>query len=179
MNKVILYLLLLCFICFTSCSKKEDKTETTIKPSETTTPVPSQTEKKEEPIKTAEQKNETVKKEELKEKSGAIRINIPPGSSEVFLDGKINGLKDRITYVVEAKKGQVMLTRVMAAYPEKEPNSNIRIEQIISPSGKIEGPFGAKIKYDFEESGNYKIVLSENEMVSPWKGEYKLRVIIQ
>lgn len=68
----------------------------------------------------------------------------------------------------------------MAAYPEKEPNANIRIAQIISPSGKAEGPFGVKAKFDFNESGDWTIVLSENQMSGdPWKGEYKLMISIK
>lgn len=186
MKSITLSLILSCLICLTGCSKKEDKPETMNKPPETTTPpvtttpVPTQNEKKEEPNKTTEQKTETTKKEESKDKSGAIRVNIPSGSTEVWLSGTIKGMSDRITYVVNVKKGTVMITRVMAAYPEKEPNANIRIAQIISPSGKIEGPFGVKAKYGFDESGDYQIVLTENEMTGgPWKGEYKLLVSIQ
>ncbi len=186
MKKISFILFLSCLIYFTGCTKKDEKSETTTKPQETitpppsTTPVPTQTEKKEEPVKSIEEKKETEKKESLRDKSGAIRVNFPAGATEVMLNGNINGMNERITYVVEVTKGQGMITRVMAAYPEKEPNANIRIAQIISPSGKAEGPFGVKAKFDFNESGDYKIVLSENQMAGdPWKGEYKLMISIK
>lgn len=186
MKKISFILFLSCLVYFTGCTKKDEKSDTTTKPQETTTPppsttpVPTQTEKKEEPVKSVEEKKETEKKESLRDKSGAIRVSFPAGSTEVMLNGKINGISDRISYVVDAKKGQSMITRVMAAYPEKEPNANIRIAQIISPSGKAEGPFGVKAKFDFNESGDWTIVLSENQMSGdPWKGEYKLMISIR
>ncbi|HRE39793.1 MAG TPA: hypothetical protein PLG90_00535 [Ignavibacteria bacterium] len=107
---------------------------------------------------------------------GAIRITFPVGATEVSLNGKITGFADQITYVFEASKGQKLNSSVMPI-PK---NGNIRISQIISPSGNADGPFGNNMSYNLNESGDWKIVLSENQMAGDsWEGEYKLTVKIQ
>lgn len=174
MKKITLYLILSLMICFTGCTKKEEKPVTTTPPVTT----PTQTEKKEEPNKPVEEKKES-EKNEVRDKSGDIRVNFPDGTTIVNLKGKINGLKDKITYVIEVKKNHTLLTRVSAAEPEKNPDANIRIEKIIRPSGKSEGPFGVKIKYDLDEVGDWKIVLSGDETAGKsWTGEYNLMITV-
>ncbi len=173
------------------CTKKDEKPETETKKTETTTPpvtttppTNTTTEKKENANPSSEEKKESKepeKKEELRDKSGAIRVRFPAGSTEISLNGKINGFGDKITYVLDAKKGQGLYARVIATYANENPNSNVRIAQIISPSGKSDGPIGIKtIKdYDLTESGDWKIVISENQMSgNPWKGEYTLQIAI-
>lgn len=174
MKKITLSVILLFLICLSGCTKKEEKTGTTNPPVTT----PPQTEKKEEPNKPVEEKKES-ENIEIREKSGAIRVNFPDGTTIVNLKGKINGLKDKITYVVKVKQNQTILTRVSAAEPEKNPDANIRIEKLIKPSGKSEGPFGVKIKYDFDEAGDWKIVLSGDEAAGKsWTGEYNLMITV-
>lgn len=176
MKKITSYLVLSLMICLTGCTKKEEKPVTITPP--VTTPVPTQTEKKEEPVKPIEEKKESENKE-IRDKSGAIRVNFPAGTTIVNLKGKINGLQDKITYVVEAKKNQIILIKVIAAEPEKNPDANIRIEKLIRPSGTSEGPFGVKIKYDLDEAGDWKIVLSGDETAGKsWKGEYNLMITL-
>lgn len=189
MKKTALILILMCFIYITGCDKKEDKkeekTETLNKPQETTTPpaptVTTPTEKKEEVNKTAEEKKSPEKKESLRDKSGAIRVNFPAGSNEILLNGKINGFADKITYVVDAKQGQGLFARVIANYTNKNPNPNVYIDQIISPSGKADGPIGIKTlrEYRITESGDWKIVIAESQMADAWKGEYTLQIVIR
>lgn len=194
MKKIFPIITVIACIILTGCSKKEEKPETTTEKktdntTTQTTPVPTITNTEKAPdanASTEEKKQqeqdgkEPEKKEtELRDKSGAIRVKFPAGATEIMLNGKINGFGDKITYVVEARKGQTLLTRVMSAYPEKNPDANIRLSQIISPSGKIEGPFGVKITLNLTESGDWKIVLGEDQMAgNPWKGEYKLLISI-
>lgn len=169
------------------CSKKEEKPEsTTEKKTETvktpnTTPQGStdktdanaSTEEKEQQKKDSK---EPEKKESLRDKSGAIIVKFPAGATQVTLNGKINGFGEQITYVFEASKGQKLFANVMSV----EMDANIRISQIISPSGNADGPFGEKTNYNLDESGNWKIVLSENQMAGdPWKGEYQLLISIK
>jgi len=181
MKKISFILFIISLVYLTGCTKKGEKPETTNKPQETTTPqvtppVTTQTEKKEEPNKPVEEKKEADKKEtSLRDKSGAIRIQFPAGSTEVTLNGKIDGFGQKITYVFEAGPFQ----RLYAAIAPTDINGNIRINQIFRPSGKIDGPFGLKAKYPLEEEGSYKLVIGEDEMAGkPWKGEYKLTIQI-
>lgn len=167
------------------CSKKEDKPESTTekKTESVTTPTPSGTTNKTDTNASTEEKEqqkkdskEPEKKESLRDKSGAIIVKFPAGATQVTLNGKINGFGEQITYVFEAKKGQKLFANVMSV----EMNANIRISQIISPTGKADGPFGEKTNYNLSESGDWKIVLSENQMAGdPWKGEYQLLISIK
>jgi uncharacterized lipoprotein NlpE involved in copper resistance len=170
------------------CSKKEEKPEsTTEKKTETvttpnTTPQGSTDKQPEANASTDEKEQqkkdskEPDKKESLRDKSGAIIVKFPAGATQVTLNGKINGFGEQITYVFEAKKGQKLFANVMSV----EMDANIRISQIISPSGTGDGPFGEKTNYNLNESGNWKIVLSENQMAGdPWKGEYQLLISIK
>lgn len=187
MKKIFPIFAVIISLVFIGCSKKEEKPEnTTEKKTETvTTPnTTSQgsTDKSDANASTEEKKHqmedgkEPEKKESLRDKSGAIIVKFPAGATQVTLNGKINGFGEQITYVFEAKKGQKLFANVMSV----EMDANIRISQIISPSGKADGPFGEKTNYNLDESGNWKIVLSENQMAGdPWKGEYQLLISIK
>ncbi|MBS1495235.1 MAG: hypothetical protein JST55_17145 [Bacteroidetes bacterium] len=177
-----LFPIIIVCIALTGCTKKEDKTDTSTQKTETpktTTPPTTTTDKMETANSSAEEKKESKesdKKDELRDKSGAIRVKFPAGATQVTLNGKINGFGEHITYVVEAKKGQKMFVNVMSV----EMNSNIKISQIISPSNEGDGPFGEKTTYDLTENGDWKIVLGENQMAGdPWKGEYQLLISIK
>ena len=179
MKKLFPLIIIIVSLLLIGCSKKDDKTETTNKPQETTTPpsttpVPTQTEKKEEPNKSAEEKK-TPEKNVQSDKSGPIRVTFPIGTAQVILPGKMNGISDKKTYVCDAKKNQTMLIRVMS----KDSKANIRIAQIISPSGKSDGPFSIKMKYDLDEAGDWKFILGENQMAGePWTGDYEVLISI-
>lgn len=108
--------------------------------------------------------------------SGAIIVKFPIGATQVTLNGKIKGFGEQIAYVFEVSKGQ-KLTASVAPVPA---DGNIRIGQIISPSGNSDGPFGNKMTYDLNEAGNWKLVLSENQMAGdPWEGTYNLTIGIK
>lgn len=108
--------------------------------------------------------------------SGAIIVKFPIGATQVTLNGKIKGFGEQIAYVFEVSKGQ-KLTASVAPVPA---DGNIRIGQIISPSGNADGPFGNKMTYDLNEAGNWKLILSENQMAGdPWEGTYNLTIGIK
>ncbi|CAF3700105.1 unnamed protein product [Rotaria sp. Silwood1] len=177
MKKLFSSLIIILCIALTGCSKKEDKTDSSSKKTDsvttkTTTPNTT-TEKKESANSSSEEKKVAKETDDLRDKSGAIRVKFPAGATQVTLNGKINGFGEHVTYVFEAKKGQKLLANVMSV----EMNANIRISQIISPSGNGDGPFGTKTTYDLGENGDWKIVLSENQMAGdPWKGEFQLLI---
>lgn len=182
MKKLILLSVFTCILYFAGCSKKEEKTESSDSKNQTTstqqnTTTNTKTETKTDANKSAEEKKETTdKKNELRDKEGAIRVKFPAGATEVTLNGKINGFGEEVTYVFEVKKGQ----QLNASVTSSDKNANIRISQIITPKDEGDGPFGQKIKYNFDQSGDWKIVLSENQMAGDsWKGEYKLTINIK
>jgi hypothetical protein len=108
--------------------------------------------------------------------SGAIIVKFPIGSTQVTLNGTIKGFGDQIAYVFDVAKGQ-KLTASVVPVPS---NGNVRISQIISPSGNADGPFGNSMTYDLTEAGNWKLILSENMMAGdPWEGQYNLTIGIK
>lgn len=173
MKNITLFLILSCLIYLTGCTKKEEKNVTTTTPQQTTTPPPSTTPvpTQTETDKQLEEKKEPEKKDE-QDKSGAIRVNFPPGKVEMVIKGKINGLKDKITYVVHGTTGQVLFAKLMASDPDKNPDANLNLVSIISPSGIVKGPFGVKTKYDLTETGDWRVVVGQVETFKSWKGEY-------
>jgi len=183
MKKLILLSIFTCIIYLTGCGKKEEKTESTGSQNQTTTTTPNtttapKTETKTDANKPTEEKKESTeeKKDNLRDKDGAIRVKFPAGATEVTLNGKIKGFGDEVTYVFEVKKGQ----QLNASVTSSDKNANIRISQIITPKDEGDGPFGQKIKYNFDQSGDWKLILSENQMAGdPWKGEFKLTINIK
>lgn len=169
--KILPVVLILVTFTFSSCGQKENKT-----PEPGTT-----TENKKQPAaNTTEQVKENDASEnpepEKREKPKDIRVKFPVGSTQVTLNGSIKGFGQNIPYVFEVSKGQ----KLNATVKPKTGEGNIRIAQIIDPSGKADGPFGDQMTYNLNESGDWKLVLSENMMSGePWAGEYLLTIEIK
>ena len=170
MKKLLSVILFTSFFFF-SCGQKENKT-----PESGTTPD----NKKQQAANTNEPEKETKTSEnpesEKREKPEDIRVKFPVGSTQVTLNGNIKGFGQNIPYVFEVSKGQ----KLTASVKPKTGEGNIRIGQIIDPSGKADGPFGDQMTYSLNASGDWKIVLSENMMSGdPWTGEYLLTIEIK
>ena len=177
--------LLICSLSFIACGQKEDQTSGTSsnesKRSENINMTAEQTREEKsgqgthDPDEGDTDKHESERKEHS-DKSGGIRVNFPVGATQVTLNGTISGFSEQKTYVFEVSKGQ----KLTASVKPGTSNGNIRIAQIISPSGKADGPFGDKMTYSLNESGDWKLILSENMMSGdPWKGEYFLTLEIK
>lgn len=112
----------------------------------------------------------------IRNSSEGMRVKFPAGTTKVTLNGSINGFGQQITYVFEASQGQ----KLTAFVKPQTSGGNIRIAQIISPGGNADGPFGDQVIYTLKQSGDWKLVLSENMMAGdPWKGEYSLSIEIK
>jgi len=123
----------------------------------------------------------TIKKQtpqtELKNTGGAIRVEFPKGSTQVTLNGNIKGLSDNVTYVFEVSKGQTLIASLR---PSPMIDANLRFNQLFSPSGKIDGPFGNELKESLTESGDWKLVVGESNMEgTPYIGEFLLTISIK
>lgn len=50
--------------------------------------------------------------------------------------------------------------------------ANLRLSQIVLPSGTTDGPFGQKTWYNLANPGTYQLIFNENMMAGePWSGE--------
>jgi len=169
--KILPAVLILVSFTISSCGQKENKTP---KPGTTTE------NKKQPAANTTEQVKENEASEnpepEKREKPKDIRVKFPVGSTQVTLNGIIKGFGQYIPYVFEVSNGQ----KLNASVKPKTGEGNIRIAQIIDPSGKADGSFGDQMTYNLNESGDWKLVLSENMMSGePWAGEYLLTIEIK
>lgn len=108
--------------------------------------------------------------------AGGIRVQFPVGSTQVTLNGNIKGLEDNITYVFEVRQGQKLTASVKPAKGQ----GNIRFNQIFDPSGNADGPFGNQMTYNLNQSGDWKLVVGESNMLGePFVGEYMLTIEIK
>jgi len=170
MKYLLSIILIISFFIF-SCGQKENKT-----PETGTT-----TENKKQPAaNTTEQAKENEASEnpetEKREKPKDIRVEFSVGSTQVTLNGNIKGFGQNIPYVLEVSKGQ----KLNASVKPKTGEGNIRIGQIIDPSGKADGPFGDQMTYKLNQSGDWILIINENMMSGePWTGEYFLTIEIK
>ena len=98
---------------------------------------------------------------------------IPNADGKTEIKDIIHGLGTHRTFAVEAQKGQTLKASVRA-----EPSlANIRVNQIISPSEELDGPFGQDMEYTLDESGRWKIVIGESNMQGDdYKGAFTLSI---
>jgi len=55
--------------------------------------------------------------------------------------------------------------------------NNIRINQVITPDQKSDGPFGKDIEFPLYQGGMYQIVIAENLMQgNPFQGNFKIEI---
>lgn len=105
-----------------------------------------------------------------------INIQFPKGSFSIKVEGKIKGINHPITVNIPVKQG----TQLTAYIQPEDSVANIRINQIFTPSGKADGPFGRDLKYAIKGEGNYKLIIGENLMQGDeWKGKFWLTVAVR
>ncbi len=111
-----------------------------------------------------------------KNQQGEMVITLAKDSNFVVINDTLNGLSDKKTYVIEAQDGQTFIAKITTP----SDTANIRINQIISPSGEADGPFGKNITYPIAETGAWKIILGGSLMQGDdYKGEYKLMLLLE
>ena len=119
----------------------------------------------------------TVKRDTTESKKGnTIRmmkdsIVLPAFKDSIVAGAYMQGMGRHVIFLVPVQKGQVLQAALVA-----DSTANIRINQIISASGKADGPFQKELSYKIDETGNYKIVIAENSMAADeWKGDFKIK----
>ncbi|MDR1761650.1 MAG: hypothetical protein LBR55_04305 [Bacteroidales bacterium] len=98
-------------------------------------------------------------------------------TNPVVINDTMNGLSDRKTYTIEAEKGQTLSANIVTP----SDTANIRIDQIISPSGQGDGPFGKDIMtYDISESGTWQVIVAGSMMQGEdYKGKFTLTLAVK
>lgn len=109
-------------------------------------------------------------------KDSIFTIHFPKDSNSFTITGKLNGIGKPVTAIIPVKKGN-QLTVVLVA---EDSVANIRINQIFTPDGKADGPFGKSLKRKITEQGDYKIIIGEDQMQGEeWKGKFRLTVKVE
>lgn len=105
-----------------------------------------------------------------------ILISFPRDSTWVTVSATMKGINHPVTVLIPVKRGR----QLTATISPEDSTANIRINQIFTPSGKADGPFGRELKRKLAEQGTYKLIISENMMQGDeWKGSFKLTIRIE
>lgn len=105
-----------------------------------------------------------------------IQIRFPADSISTSVIGKMKGMNHPISVYVDVKQGR----QFTASISSEDSTANVRINQLITPDGKADGPFGKELKFAIHQQGTYKLLIGENLMQGDeWKGKFKLTVKIE
>lgn len=104
-----------------------------------------------------------------------INIRFPKGGTSITVTGKMKGINHPITVYIPVKQGKQLTATLI---PE-DSTANIRFNQIFTPDGKADGPFGRELKRELHQQGTYKLIIGENLMRGEeWKGKFSLTVSV-
>lgn len=105
-----------------------------------------------------------------------INIRFPRDSTWVTVNGKMKGVNHPVTVYIPVKQGRHLTVSVS---PE-DMIANVRINQLFTPDGKADGPFGRELKTQLHQQGTYKLIIAENMMQGDeWKGNFKLTIKVE
>src|SRR5437879_2845878 len=99
------------------------------------------------------------------------RITFARGATVARAAGYLRGLNDAADFVLRAKAGQHMRVEINARGATRG--------MVTFPSGKQEGaPGGVIFDDNIDETGDYRIGVSESSMGDAWRGRFVLKVEI-
>lgn len=82
----------------------------------------------------------------------------------------------KVTSDIPVKQGR----HLTASISSDDSAANVRINQIITPGGKADGPFGRDFTFAIHQQDTYRLLIGENLMQGDeWKGEFKLTVKVE
>jgi hypothetical protein len=97
------------------------------------------------------------------------------GSDTLFFNLRMDSVHQNILVPVHIYTGE----KIGAAVYSSDEKANIRIAQIGYPDSTFDGPFGRAIIFNIKDTGEYKIIVSENMMAGDkWFGDFNLKVWI-
>ncbi|TDH27330.1 hypothetical protein EXU57_07010 [Segetibacter sp. 3557_3] len=88
-----------------------------------------------------------------------IAIQFEQGSNTAAITADLLNGKP-LSVLVNVNKG----SKLMAVVKNVTPGLNLRINQLHTPSGSTDGPFGNRLDYKAADSGTYRIVVGSNLM---------------
>ena len=103
--------------------------------------------------------------------SSPRRIKFARHATVARATGYVRGVRDEVWFVLRAKSGQHMRIEIRGRGPTRG--------VVVFPSGKQDGGPGGLI-YDgvIDESGDYKIRVTESSMAEGWRGRFTVTVKI-
>ena len=105
-----------------------------------------------------------------------IHIKFPKDSISTTVAGKMKGINHPVTVYIPVKHGK-QLTAIVTT---KDSIANIRFNQIFTPDGKADGPFGKELKRTIHQQGTYKLIIAEDMMQGDeYKGNFELTVMVK
>jgi len=105
-----------------------------------------------------------------------IHISFPKDSTWVTVNAKMKGFNHLVTVYIPVKQGR----HLTASISSDDSAANVRINQIITPGDKADGPFGRDFTFAIHQQGTYRLLIGENLMQGDeWKGEFKLTVKVE
>ena len=117
---------------------------------------------------------DTIRTSEVND--SVILIRFPAGSISTTVSANMKGINYPVTVLIPIKQGK----QLSASIKTKDSIANIRINQIILPDGKADGPFGKELKRDIHQQGTYRLIISESMMqADEWKGTFMLTIKVE
>ena len=121
-----------------------------------------------------------IKTDSITKKAEAEKIIEPPADSVkltiIYGKAKADTMKlarQKVVFEFDSNTANYLNLKITPA----DSLANLRISQIIAPSGKSDGPFGNEIKYPITEKGIYKVLVSESLMNGePYNGRFLFEV---
>ena len=105
-----------------------------------------------------------------------IYIKFEKDSVSTTVSGQMKGINHPVTVYIPTKQGK----QLMAILTTSESVANIRFNQIFTPDGKADGPFGKELKRAIYQQGMYKLIISEDMMQGDeYKGNFKLKITVK
>jgi len=121
-----------------------------------------------------ETQKDTISNTEIND--SIIHISFPKDSTWVTVNAKMKGFNHLVTVYIPVKQGR----HLTASISSDDSAANVRINQIITPGDKADGPFGRDFTFAIHQQGTYRLLIGENLMQGDeWKGEFKLTVKVE
>lgn len=102
---------------------------------------------------------------------GPQRVYFARGATVARVTGYLRGIRDEAAFVLRAKAGQRMRVDIRGRGATRG--------VVIFPSGKQDGgPGGVVFDDNIDESGDYRIRVTESSMADEWRGSFVLKIEI-
>ncbi len=105
-----------------------------------------------------------------------IVVKFEKDSIATTINGELKPLMQHISVYIKVNQGK----QLTAFLQTPDPNANIRFNQIYTPDGNADGPFGKELVKPVLKKGIYKIIIGRNLMAEgSLDAKFSLRVIVQ